>query len=112
MAKIYGITPIELREGVKGEDFEQFWLNEYGPQGTVLGWISHFLKADRGERTGKYAVIWEVPRVEMRDRIISADENLTELGQQLLGPNFAKMNEKLMTLVTDWPNTDYIELGG
>jgi hypothetical protein len=72
MAKIYGITPIELREGVEGEDFEQFWLYEYGPQGKVLGWTPHLPKADRGERAGKYAVIWELPSVESRNHNVPA----------------------------------------
>ena len=110
MAKIYGITPIELRDGVKGEEFETFWLNEYAPQGKVLGWTSHLLKADRGERKGKYAVIWEKPTVESRDRIVT-DDGLTDEGQRLLGAHFAKMNEKLDTFVTGWPHTDYVELG-
>jgi hypothetical protein len=112
MAKIFGITPIELREGIKGEDFERFWLHEYGPQGQVLDWTSHLLKADRGERAGKYAVMWELPSVESRDHIVLADDSLTEEGQRLLGSNFAKMNEKLGTFVTGWPFTDYVELGG
>jgi hypothetical protein len=112
MAKVYDITPIELREGVKGEDFEAFWLNEYGPQGKVLGWTSHLLKADRGERVSKYAIIWEMPSVETRDRIVPANGSLTEEGKRLLGPNFDKMNQKLDTFITGWPNTAYIELGG
>lgn len=112
MAKIYDITPIKLRDGVKGEDFEAFWLNEYAPQGKILGWTSHLLKGDRGERANKYAVIWEMPTVETRDRIVLANGDITELGQQLLGPNFAKMNEKLDKFIEDWPHTSYIELGG
>jgi hypothetical protein len=112
MAKVYGINPIELREGVKDEDFESFWLNEYAPQGKALGWTSHLLKGDRGLRIGEYVVIWEKPSVESRDRIVAADGSLTEEGQRLLGTHFAKMNEKLNTFVTGWPHTDYIELGG
>ena len=112
MAKIFGVTPIELREGIKGEDFEKFWLNEYGPQGQLLGWTSHLLKADRGERPGKYAVIWELPSVESRDRIVPESGTISEEGLRLLGPNFPKLNEKLDTFVTGWPFTDYIELGG
>lgn len=111
MAKIYGISPIELCEGVKSEDFEAFWLSEYGPQGAILGWTSHLLKGDRGERVGKYTVMWEIPSIETRDRITSADNNLTELGKQLLGTHFDKMNEKLSKFVTHWAFTDYIELG-
>src|SRR4029450_4529734 len=91
MAKIYGITPIELREGVKGEDFERFWLYEYGPQGQLLGWTSHLLKADRGERAGKYAVIWELPSVESRNRIVPAPDQISEEGEQVWGPDFQRL---------------------
>jgi hypothetical protein len=110
MAKVFGITPIELREGVQGEDFEAFWQKEYAPQGDLIGWTSHLLKAAQGERAGKYAVIWEMPSVESFYRIITKTGDITEEGMKLLGPNFAKMNEKLDTFVTGWPSTDYIEL--
>ena len=112
MAKVYGVTPIELQEGVKGEDFEMFWLTEYAPLGPKLGWTSHLLKADRGERIGKYAVIWELPSVESRDRHMPAPDQIAEKTLQLLGPDFQRLNEKLDTFVTGWPYTDYVELGG
>ncbi len=70
MAKVFGVTPMELRPGVSGEDFAKFWIEEYAPLGLRLGWTSHVLKADRGERAGKYAVIWEQPSVEERDRVL------------------------------------------
>jgi hypothetical protein len=110
MAKVFGITPLELRPGVNGEDFVKFWLEELAPMGQRLGWTTHVLKADRGERVGKYAVIWELPSVESRDRIIMSD-GLTAEGKRLLEPGFQTLNEKLATFVTGWPNTDYVELG-
>lgn len=67
------------------------------------------LKADRGERNGKLAVVWEIPSVEQRDRFILAQEELTEEGLRLLGPEFDGLNKKLGTYVTGWPFTDYIE---
>ncbi len=111
MAKIFYITPVELRDGVKGEELERFWLNEYGPQGMKLGWISHLLKADRGERIGKYAVIWELPSVELRDRFLPAPDQVSEEALRLLGPDFPKLSEKLFTLIMGWPYTHYVELG-
>jgi hypothetical protein len=112
MAKVYEIADIELREGVKGEHFERFWLQEYGPQGRLIGWISHLVKADRGERAGKYRVIWEMPSVEWRDRLILPPHEITEEALRLLGPNFPKLNEILFTLIADYPYAHYIELGG
>ena len=111
MAKVFGVTPIELRPGVKGEDFERFWLQEFAPLGLKLGWTSHLLKADRGERDGKFAVIWEIPGVEQRDRFVPGPGQVNEEGRRLLGPEFSEMNRKLDTYVTGWPYTDYIEQG-
>jgi hypothetical protein len=111
MAIVFGFTPIELVEGIRGEDFEKFWLEEYGPLGIKLGWKSHLFKADRGVRKGKYAVIWEIPSVESRDRFSPEEDQLSEVCLQLLGPEFELLNKKLDTFVVGWPNTDYIELG-
>ena len=110
MAKIFSFVPLELQPGVKGEDFVKFWLEEYAPLGQRLGWESHVLKGYRGERVGQYAVIWEMPSVESRDRIVQDDEQLTEEGQRLLEPDFQVLNQKLDTFVTGWPYADYIEL--
>ena len=112
MAKVYGVTPVELRDGVKGEDFEQFWLNEFAPLGDVLSWTSHLLKGDIGLRIGQYMVIWEKPSVEARDRFVTTDDSVTEEARRLLGDRFVKLNEKLNTFVTGWPHTDYVELSG
>ena len=85
MAKVFGVTPLELLPGVNGEDFAKFWIEEYAPLGLRLGWISHILKADQGERAGKYAVIWEIASVEERDRFVSAPGQLTEEGLAVVG---------------------------
>lgn len=111
MAKLFSVVPLELQPGVTGEDFVKFWLDEYAPLGQRLGWESHVLKADRGERVGQYAVIWEMPSVDSRDRIVQADGQLTEEGQRLLEPDFQVLNKKLDTFVTGWPYTAYIEFG-
>jgi hypothetical protein len=76
-----------------------------------LDWESHVLKADSGERVGQYAVIWEIPSVEARDRITLGKGQLTEEGKRLLEPDFQTLNQKLNTFVIGWPYTDYIELG-
>ena len=111
MAKIFSVVPLELQPGVTGEDFVKFWLEEYAPLGQRLGWESHVLKADRGERVGQYAVIWEIPSAESRDQIMQGDGQLTEEGKRLLEPDFQVLNAKLDTFINGWPFTDYIELG-
>jgi hypothetical protein len=110
MAKVFGITPLELRPGVDEREFVKFWNEQYAPLGTRLGWKGTILKADQGERAGKLAVIWEIPSVEQRDRFTKGEAgNLTEEGQRLLGSDFDEMNKKLDTYIVDWPFTDYIE---
>lgn len=111
MAKLFSVVPLELQPGVAGEDFVKFWLEEYAPLGQRLGWESHVLKADSGERVGQYAVIWEMSSVEARDRIVQDDGQLTTEGKRLLEPDFQILNQKLDTFVTGWPFTNYIELG-
>jgi len=110
MARLFSVVPLELQPGVTGEDFVKFWLEEYAPLGQRLGWESHVLKADRGERAGQYAVIWAIPSVEVRDRVVQGEGQLTAEGQGLLEPDFQVLNKKLDTFVTGWPSTDYIEL--
>ena len=111
MAKVFGVTPLELRPGVSGEDFVRFWIEEYAQFGLRVGWTSHVLKADRGERAGKYAVIWEIPSVESRDRVSPTPDQVSEEGLRLLGPDWDRLNEKLDTFITGWPGTTYVEIG-
>jgi hypothetical protein len=111
MAKIYSVVPLELLPGVKGEDFERLWREEYAPLGLKLGWKSFVPKADRGERTGRYAVIWEVPSVASPDRYAQPAGGLSEEGLRALGPTFGPLGEKLDRLTRDWVFTDYVELG-
>jgi hypothetical protein len=67
------------------------------------------LKADRGVRDGKYAVIWEMPSVESRDRY-APPTGFTEEALQILGPEFIAANAKLDTFVVDWPGTQYVDM--
>jgi hypothetical protein len=109
MAKIFGFTPLELRPGVDEQEFVKFFNEQYAPFGARMGWRGYVLKADRGERAGKYAAIWDIPSVEQRNRYIP--DEITEETLQLLGPEFDEMSKKLDTYVTAWPFTDYIEQG-
>jgi hypothetical protein len=110
MAKIFGFTPLELHPGVDEKEFIKFFVEQYAPLGARLGWKGYVLKADQGERAGMFAVIWEIPSVEQRDRFVLPDK-ITEEGHRLLDPEFGEMNKKLGSYVKDWPFTDYIEQG-
>lgn len=111
MAKVYGLVPAELRAGVTGDAFERLWLNEYAPIGLRVDWNARLWKADRGQRTGKYMAMWEIPSIEARDRIAPEPGKVSEEGLRLLGPEFRPLGEKLGSIVMEWPSTDYIELG-
>ena len=109
MAKVFSFTPLELRPGVGEKEFFKFFIEQYAALGAKLGWKGYALKGDKGERVGKYAVIWEIPSVEQRNRFTPPQEDITEEALLLLGPEFEELNKKLDTYVTDWPFTDYIE---
>ena len=111
MAKVFGFVPLDLRPGVDEQEFIKFFAEQYAPLGARLGWKGYVLKADRGERDGKLAVIWEIPSVEQRDRFTPVPDQITEEGLRLLGPEFDELNKKLDTYVTGWPYTDYIVQG-
>ena len=105
MAKIFAFIPLELRPGITEQEFIKFYYEQYAPFGARLGWKGSVLKADRGERAGKFAAIWEIPTVEQRDRFQPALDQLTEEAKRLLGPEFDEIDKKLYTYVTGWPTT-------
>ena len=112
MAKIFEFATLELRPGVDEQEFVKFFIENYLPLGPRLGWKGYLLKADRGERAGKFAAITEIPSVESRHRFMpKTTGEFTEEGLRLLGPEFDELNKKLDKYVTDFPMTDYIEQG-
>ena len=109
MAKVFGVVSLELHPGVNEQEFIKFFNEQYAPLGARLGWKGFLLKADRGERAGKFAFIWEIPSVEQRDRFYPTMGEIHEEGRRLLGSEFDEMMKKLPTYVTGWPRTDYVE---
>src|SRR4051794_16213157 len=55
--RMIGIHQLELKPGITAEQFEQFLAREFQHQRTPSGWKTSILKGDRGERTGRYAVM-------------------------------------------------------
>lgn len=111
MAKIFGFHPFELCQGMDEHEFIKFFAEQYAPLVARLGWKGYVLKADRGERAGKFALIWEIPSVEQRDRFAPTPDQITEEGLRVLGPEFNEMSKKFYSYLKDWPFTDYIEQG-
>jgi hypothetical protein len=111
MAKVYGIHPIELKPGVSAAEFEQFIRGEGAALfQTPNGAKSSVLKADRGARAGRYAVLLEFDSVEARNQMFPvADQTPAPPDPQ------AALYEKLFTLVSGIGDpatyTDYVVVG-
>jgi hypothetical protein len=84
MAKVFGMHEIELRPDVKPEEYEQFFTQEIAHLPVFPGWKAYLLKADRGERAGKYLLMYEVESVETRDRYFPRPDEQSEEVQRFL----------------------------
>jgi hypothetical protein len=111
MAKVFGVHTIELRPGADEQEFKKLIREQLFPAGARLGWKGYILKGDRGERVGKYAVIWEIQSMEQRDRFYPALDQPTEEAKRLLGSMLDEFDKRSDLYVADWRMTDYIEQG-
>ena len=108
MAKVFGIISLELNPGVQAEEFIRFFNDQYAALGARLGWKGSVLQADKGERMGKLAVIWEIENQEQRDRYALAAGGLTDEGKRVLEPDFSLLGETWEKLVAHGESTDYV----
>jgi hypothetical protein len=114
MPKVFGLHEMELQPGVKPEEYERFFAEEITPTLTLPGWKIHLLKGDRGVRTGKYLVLFEIESLEARDRYFPRpgddSEEFTQFLQQ--HPEAAAAMEKWQKLSPhgskDDITTDYV----
>ena len=115
MAKVFGIHEIELLPSVNVSDFEQFVTNEFIQGMGLEGWRAHLAKADRGERTGKFAIILEIESTAARERYSPRTNEFSEEAQRALAGLSAAI-EKWATFSTTIPGqstvfTDYVVIG-
>ena len=118
MAKVFGLHELELKPGVNEKEFETFVTDEVTPlYQRVPGQVAYLMKGDRGERTGKYALVIEIESLEVRDRIYPPKGDSWELSEEFeqaledTGP----IRDKLATfVVVDFPGifTDYVMVTG
>ena len=77
MARLVCIHEIELADGADAAEFERLFS-----AGLALpdldGWKTRLLKGDRGERAGKYAILFEIESPEARDRYFPAEDQESE----------------------------------
>ncbi len=114
MPKLYSVHPVELRPGVKAEDFENYVKEGWPSYTPYPGWKAHILKGDRGDRDGKYTVLLEIESIEARNRIFPNASEKSEYGKQFdeAHPESTKIFKKLWTLVDNsgFPFTDYVKI--
>ena len=77
MARLVAIHEIELVEGADPVEFERLFAQS-AAQPELLGWKTRLLWGDRGERAGKYAVLFEIESPEARDRYFPAEDQGSE----------------------------------
>jgi hypothetical protein len=110
MARVYGVHLIALRPGVPAAEFERFVREEVNSCPWPEGIRISLLKGDRGDRAGKYLVLFQFDSVERRDWASPAVGGLAAEYLQMIEPQLAAM-EKWATLASgpvDPTFTDYV----
>ncbi len=115
MGKVYSLHMIALKAGANGPDFERFFREEVQPGPGPSGLTMRLLNGDRGDRAGKYLLMFEVESVERRNQLFpeagpAARQMSAEVMQWMggAGPTMARWDE--YTTPFDTIYTDYVEL--
>jgi hypothetical protein len=115
MSKVYAFHMVALKAGARGPDSERYFheVLESGPM--LSGMTIRLLKGDRGDREGKYLVMFEFESVERRNQLFpeagpaprqTSEEFMQWMSAQ--GPTLAKWDE--YATPTDVISTDYREV--
>ncbi len=72
MARLVCIHEIELAEGADAVEFERVFTDD-ATLPDLAGWKTRLLRGDRGERAGKYAILFEIESPENRNRYFPAE---------------------------------------
>lgn len=91
--QVISVHPVELKENVDPNDFEQYVNTEIAPICDKIEGLQFMLaKGDRGGRINKYAVILIFATIEDRNRIYPYDEESPEdWGDDEVWEKFASM---------------------
>jgi hypothetical protein len=113
MARVYSVHTISLKSGASGAEFERFFGEEVGASQAPKGLAIRLLKGDRGDREGKYLVMFEFESVERRNELFpEAGPGAREASPEFLqwmseaGPTMAKWDQ--YTTPLDMVYTDYV----
>ncbi|MFO7671903.1 MAG: hypothetical protein R6W31_19755 [Bacteroidales bacterium] len=102
---------ITLEEGMTTEEFEKFYVEEYGPAFTKHFQDTQFcaLKGERGERTGKYTELTVLKSMAEYNKWITADGMLSEQARQAF-KNMGKIQERMEKMYMWSRSNTYIVL--
>jgi hypothetical protein len=117
MSKVYSLHMIALKAGASGPDFERFFHEGIEPVPGPGRLTMRLLRGDRGDREGKYLLMFEFESVERQDQIFpeagpAARQVSGEVMQWMgtAGSSLAKWNE--YTTPFDAIYTDSREVAG
>ena len=69
MSKVYAFHMVALKAGASGPDFERYFREGIASGSKLSGMTMRLLKGDRGDREGKYLVMFEFESVERRNQL-------------------------------------------
>ncbi len=110
MARLVCIHEIELAEGANADEFERLFT-ESATQPELPGWKTRLLRGDRGERAGKYAILYQIESPEARDRYFPTQDDLSEEANRFMAehPEAAETWRRAQALLTgNEVVTDYL----
>jgi hypothetical protein len=110
MPRLLGVHEVELRPGADSAEFERL-AAEVASLPMFDGWSFQLLKGERGVRTGKYLVVFEIVSPEARDRYYPTEGQASDESGRFdkQNPETADAWERLHALMTDSDvATDYV----
>jgi hypothetical protein len=115
MSKVYAFHMVALKAGASGPDFERYFREGIASGSKLSGMTMRLLKGDRGDREGKYLVMFEFESVERRNQLFpEAGPAARQMSDEFMqwmsaaGPALAKWDE--FATSTDVIYTDYREV--
>ena len=103
--EVFAIHELELKPEVNAKEFEAFVLTELVPiYKKMKGQTLNLVKGDRGDRTGKYAIILTFESIKDRDRIYPPSGGFVgDFGEDIIWEKFYTMAKGLDgTALTDY----------
>ncbi len=115
MARVYSLHTIALKAGADGAEFERFFHEVFEPGPKPSGLTMRLLKGDRGDRAGKYLLMFEMESAERRAQLFpepgpGARHVSDEVMQWMAGGGEALAKWNQFATPFDTLYTDYVEV--